>query len=425
MSGNKLLMIVNEFPPTGQSGVQRALKFLKYACREGWEVHAVVPRKPVRRETDHSLLGEIPPQAVIHRVGGLGIKSRNTSRITSTRFPETTPKNPLKRAFWSLMKFLNDFVWTTDKQIGWMPFAFLKAAQIIRRQGIRNVYITAYPYSSFMAGVWLKKLFGKRIFWIADYRDAWQYAPLLDQYVLPFRLRAIARLDDRVLRSCDRAVFVTEGMRQQYLPQRPWLDGKLSVITNGYDEDDFEGIEATGFERFTLFYMGRMDRKYGDPLKLLRAVSECGVKDLQFVHNGNIDPALHTRIRELGYGFFRYDGYQSHRVALGNACGADINVMIRFDDPGYETTHSGKVFELLRAGRPILSVGPKRSVIADWLEELDIGKHAHIDDLESISAALADLLERPRGSSSTLEKIRRYSRLELTRQLLSLFPVKP
>ena len=264
MSNNKLLMIINEFPPTGLSGVQRALKFMKYACKEGWEVHAVVPQKPVRKETDHSLMQDIPAEAIIHRVGGLGIRSRNVSRITSTRFEDTMPKKPFARAFWSVAKLLNDMIWPIDKQIGWTPFAALKAAQIIRRHKIRNLYITAYPFSSFMAGIWLKKRFRDKIFWVADYRDAWQFGPLIEQKVHGFRFKYIQKKDETFLRKCDRAVFVTDSIRESYVNKYGWLAEKAEVITNGFDDDDFRAAAKT-FPEPTLVYMGRMDRNYGVP----------------------------------------------------------------------------------------------------------------------------------------------------------------
>ena len=68
MNKNKILMIINEFPPTGQSGVQRPLKFVKYAVKAGWEVHIIAPKKPVRKVVDYSLLQEIPKEAHIYRV---------------------------------------------------------------------------------------------------------------------------------------------------------------------------------------------------------------------------------------------------------------------------------------------------------------------------------------------------------------------
>lgn len=422
MSANKLLMIINEFPPTGQSGVQRALKVLKYACREGWEVHAVVPAKPVRKETDYSLLDEIPATAMIHRVGGLGIRSRNVSRITSTRFADTMPKNPLSRGFWTLAKFINDLLWPIDKQIGWMPFATRKAASLIRSHGIRNLYITAYPYSSFLAGIKLKKLFGDKIFWVADYRDAWQFAPLLEKKVLPFRFNHIARADAGVLKTCDRAVFVTPHIRSQYVTRYPWLADKSHVITNGYDEDDFTGLTALRFDTPTVVYMGRMDRNYGDPLKLLAGIAGCSVPDLSFVHLGSIDPHLLERIRQSGYSFYSHLGYLPHRAALSHALGAWVNVIMLDDNPASEQVYTGKLFELLRAGRPILSVGPKRSVIAALLRKSGAGLHVHSADPKAISAALEQLREKPQTLSPASELIRQFSRQELTRQLLRLYP---
>lgn len=421
MSDNKLLMIINEFPPTGQSGVQRALKFLKYACREGWEVHAVVPKRPVRKETDYSLLEEIPAAAHIHRVRGLGIKSRNVSRITSTRFADTMPKKPFSRFFWSLMKLINDLLWPIDKQIGWMPFAARKAAQIIRSHGIRNLYITAYPYSAFLAGIRLKQKFGDQLFWVADYRDSWQFAPLLDKKVLPFRKKHIEKWDEKVLLACNQAVFVTPHIQNQYVDKYPWLEGKARVITNGFDEDDFTGLEPVRFITPTVVYMGRMDRNYGDPLKLLEGLAACGVPDLRFIHLGTIDPILLKSIYQSGYGFYSYQGYKSHRVALEHALGAWVNLIMLDDNPASEQVYTGKLFELLRANRPILSAGPQKSIIANLLKETGAGLHVHVADPKAISEALELLLTNHLNPGHSSESIGRFSREQLTRQLLDTY----
>ena len=422
MNNNKLLMIINEFPPTGLSGVQRALKFLKYTCREGWEVHAVVPKKPVRKETDHSLLDDIPPEAHIHRVGGLGIRSRNVSRITSTRFADTMPKNLLSRWFWTLAKFINDLFWPIDKQIGWMPFATWKAAQIIRRHQIRNLYITAYPFSSFLAGIMLKKLFGHKIFWVADYRDAWQFAPLLEKKALPFRFKRITRIDARVLKTCDKAVFVTPHIRNQYIAKYPWLDEKSLVITNGFDEDDFTGLTPVRHDQPTVVYMGRMDRNYGNPLKLLAGMAGSSVPDLSFIHLGSIDPLLREWITAAGHAFYTHLGYLPHRQALEHTLGADVNLIMLDDNPASEQVYTGKLFELLRAGKPILSVGPKRSIIDTLLTEFGGGLHVHISDPEAISTALDRLLQnQPPIITIQTDLIKCFSRAELTRQLLNVY----
>lgn len=92
-------MIINSFPPSGGSGVQRPLKFLKYSCHTGWEVHAIVPKKPTNTILDYSLLEEIPAEAHIHKVRGLGIKIPEYAKITVLALKKLLPKILLKDSF--------------------------------------------------------------------------------------------------------------------------------------------------------------------------------------------------------------------------------------------------------------------------------------------------------------------------------------
>ncbi|HOL33785.1 MAG TPA: hypothetical protein PK015_04630 [Candidatus Syntrophosphaera thermopropionivorans] len=92
-------MIINSFPPSGGSGVQRPLKFLKYSCHTGWEVHAIVPKKPTNTIIDYSLLAEIPAEAHIHKVRGLGIKIPEYAKITVLALKKLLPKILLKDSF--------------------------------------------------------------------------------------------------------------------------------------------------------------------------------------------------------------------------------------------------------------------------------------------------------------------------------------
>lgn len=421
MNKPKLLMLINEFPPTGQSGVQRALKFLKYACREGWEVHVVTPRRPVRRETDVSLLEEIPPAAIIHRTPNPSFRSRNVSRVTSTRFADTMPRNVFKRWFWSCAKFLNDLVFPVDKQIGWLPFALPVAKRLIRKHQIANLFITAYPYSAFLIGLRLKKNFGDKLYWVADYRDVWQFAPLIDRYVLPFRLHRIERWDDLVLRNCDQAVFVTPHIRDLYLGKHSWLEAKSSVIANGFDEDDFLGLTPRRFDRPTICYMGRLDRNYGDPLPLLRAIRSLNLPELRFIHLGSCEARTLDQIRQGGFDFYSFIGYRPHREALTYACGADLNVILLNDDPSSEGVYTGKLFELLRSGKPILSIGPLKSVIKDLLEREHTGIHVFAGDEVKIAAALQELLVPASDWRMPAASVTCYSREVATRKLLALY----
>ncbi|HQF81844.1 MAG TPA: hypothetical protein PK707_03205, partial [Candidatus Syntrophosphaera thermopropionivorans] len=60
--------------------------------------------------------------------------------------------------------------------------------------------------------------------------------------ILPFRQRYIEKMDEKVLTTCDMAVFVSDSNRNNYTQKYPWLESKSCTITNGYDEEDFKDV---------------------------------------------------------------------------------------------------------------------------------------------------------------------------------------
>lgn len=426
MKDKRILMILNEFPPTAQSGVQRGLKFLKYAVRFGWEAHVIAPKSPIRATLDPSLMSDIPPEANIYRVAGLGLKTASESRMVHARFDETAPKQPIVRLFWAFVKLVNDILFPYDKQIGWMPFALIKAIRLINKHKLRNVYITAFPYSAFLVGIVLKRIYKDRIFWIADYRDAWQFSPMLDKYVLPFRYRIICHTDDLTLRTCDLALFTTESTRLRYIAKHSWLTNKTHSITNGFDEDDFYReeyslLEPKSFEGFSLVYMGKLHISYGNPLPVLEAMKHSKMPNCRMIHIGSVDTHVLNTIAKYGYDNYRFEGYKSHRDALNYSAGADINLIIISDAPESEHWFPGKLFELLRVGKPILAIGPKTSVIAEVLATTGAGIYCYREDIPSIVKNLNAMIDTPFAFQTAPDMIKQYSREELTSRLLNLF----
>ncbi len=159
-----------------------------------------------------------------------------------------------------------------------------------------------------MTGIHLKKKFGNKIFWIADYRDPWQFAIYMKKKILPFRQRYIEKMDEKVLTTCDMAVFVSDSNRNNYTQKYPWLESKSCTITNGYDEEDFKDVKPVKFSYPTLFYMGKGDFLYCNPIKLFEAIILSGIPNLHFIHMGIIDSLLLEKIKQTGFDFYSYEG---------------------------------------------------------------------------------------------------------------------
>ena len=63
----RLLIITYYWPPSGGSGVQRWLKFVKYLRQFGWEPVIYTPENPELPEVDTSLKKDIPEGVEILR----------------------------------------------------------------------------------------------------------------------------------------------------------------------------------------------------------------------------------------------------------------------------------------------------------------------------------------------------------------------
>ncbi|MEJ0029279.1 MAG: hypothetical protein WDO15_02400 [Bacteroidota bacterium] len=61
----KILIVTYYWPPSGGSGVQRWLKFVKYLDQAGWETIVVTPENPSVQMSDASLLHDIPSKTEV------------------------------------------------------------------------------------------------------------------------------------------------------------------------------------------------------------------------------------------------------------------------------------------------------------------------------------------------------------------------
>lgn len=415
----KILMLINEFPPTGESGVQRPLKFVKYLERNGWQTYVVTPKKPPKSVLDYSLLEEVPNRAKIYRTFSLGIGAKQEKEIENLRYNVTKKDSGLKKLIWTGIKFINDLILPLDKQIGWVPFAYFRAVKLIKKYEIKNVYITGFPFSAFLIGILLKKKFGASIFWVADYRDPWQFEAKIDDNVFPFRKRIMKKWDEKTLKTADHIVFNTGSTEDTYLTHYPFLQNKATTITNGYDEDDFLRITPHKFEKFTIFYMGKIYASKRSPASFLQVLQSFG-KDIEFVHIGTYTKEFGDYIDKHGITCYKYMGYKSHHEALGMALGADINLNLTNNDPDSRLVVSGKSYELFRIGKPILALGPEDTVIEKIITENNLGVCGILEDEASMRAALTEILAK-RDSFARGTKLTEFSREHLTQKLMAIY----
>ena len=157
-----LLMVVYFFPPLAGAGAQRPLKFAKFLPNFGWRPVILTVKNPDwYYAMDFDLLHDVPRSALIKR--SIMIKSAWLYYLL----------NPLRvKAF---EKRISRLFIQPDNQIGWIPFAYWRAKDLIAKGEITCIYTTSGPLSSHIIGLLLKQRTG--LPWIADFRDEWVDQP--------------------------------------------------------------------------------------------------------------------------------------------------------------------------------------------------------------------------------------------------------
>ncbi len=414
----KLLIITYYWPPSGGAGVQRWLKMAKYLAQIGHEVHVVTvnPEVATYPHRDESLPQELEG-VTVHRTDTRE-PYRYYAMLSGGKIPSAgfanegtgTKAGPLNR----LARFVRGNLYLPDPRKGWNPFAERKALELIDSHGIDTVITTSPPHSTQLIGLSLKKQ--RNIRWLVDMRDPWTGIYYADE----LRQTAWARqrnldMECEVLSTADCILTVSEQLKRDFMKLHPALgEGKISVIPNGFDPDDFTEKIPLDTE-FTIGYMGTITPKY-DISGLLRALGSMeGKLRLRFI--GEVPGEIKQQLEATGHSC-EFTSYLPHDEAIRRAGGCAMLLLVIPRTAGNEGIVTGKLFEYLALGRPILGIGPVNGDAAAILAETGAGRMFSYEESDGV----CHFIERKQmvPYSSDTGKSARYSRKYLSKQLSDL-----
>jgi len=410
----KVLLVTMYFPPAGGGGVQRPLKFATHLPSLGIETHVLAPDDPKWIHRDEEL--RPPTQAFVHRARYLGPRGRLPAE-------ELHGLSGLGRV-WRQASFTFRRALMPDENVPWALTAIPAAIRIVRREGIDAVVTTSPPNSVHLIGAAVKRATGVR--WVADLRDS--IVANADRNVerLPARIKergqaAVARL---VASRADAIVTVSEAIAEETKVFEP--KGRLAVIPNGCDFDDFAGLEYERADRFRITHTGSFFGKR-DPRPFLQALAES-------------DPAIVARFagglraadREWAETLELGDRLEllphvPHRRALELQRNSEALLLLLPEAGGRgRVVPSGKIFEYLAAERPILAAVPPSGAAAALVREAGAGIVVAPDDVRGQREALASLVARWRAGrldgtaldDALRERLSRQKRVEELADLL-------
>ncbi len=392
-------MIAYHYPPVGvSSGVHRTLKFSQYLPEHGWEpvVLSISPNAYQRKS--HDQMGDIPSEVVVKRARGF-----DTAKTLS-----------IKGRYPHLLAL-------PDRWASWWPAAVLTGLRLIKKHQPDVIWST-YPIASAqLIGLTLHKMTG--LPWVADLRDS-MVDP--DYPNSPTQRRVFRWLELKAVSNASRVVFTTPGTLQMYRDRYPDVPAsRFQVIANGYDEMDFaraaeianDTQEKTGPLHFVhsgvLYPSERDPRPFFEAVAALKAEGAVSGETLRVTlratgHDGDYAPLLRqldiNDIVELAPAL-------DYRHALAEMLASDG--LLLFQAANCDHQIPAKVYEYLRAGRPILALTTAGGDTAAVLNEAGIGLQIAIDDCEAVRQGLLTFIQQVSAgaiSGLAMEKVQQYSR---------------
>ena len=228
----KVLVIAYYFPPMGLSGVQRTLKFVKYMRNYNWDPTVLTVGRTGYYAHDMALLNEAENSPInIVRVEGKDINSKLGKKVTLKMPPEFIRK---------VLSRISNTIFIPDNKKGWARKAIKTAREIIKKEKINLIFVTAPPFSAINMAVKLKKEFNLPL--VIDYRDLW-FGNQFAFYPTPFHKYLHKRMEYKALKAADRITATNRKMKEKILNNYKFLTFEdIYIIPHGYDPADFENI---------------------------------------------------------------------------------------------------------------------------------------------------------------------------------------
>ena len=378
----KVLLVSFYWPPAGGGGVQRPLKLAQYLPALGIETHVLAPDDPRWLHRDDEL--RIPIDAWVHRARYLGPSGGKPAEVLRG-------KDGIERTLLHARLQARRLI-VPDENALWTVSAIPAAIRLVREHGIDAVLTTSPPGSIHLVGAAVKRATGAA--WLADLRDS--LVAHAHRRADSVGTKAKAGLQQRVARlvagRADAISSVSEVISEEMGALSP--RGRVVTISNGCDFDDFAGLVYTPTSRFRITHAGSFFGRR-DPRPFLRALSDSGLDVVaRFVgdfRNSDREWAEALRLGDR----LQLVPYVPRAGSLALQRDSEALLLLIPEAGGRgRGVLSGKVFEYIAAGRPILAAVPPDGAAADLIEKTGVGVVAPPDDPTALTAALAGLVRR-------------------------------
>ena len=422
----KVLIITYYWPPSGGAGVQRWLKFSKYLRDFGWEPVIYTPQNPEAPAVDHSLESDIPAGITIIKrpiiepyMAYKSFVGMKKGEKVNAGFLKEKDRPGLAEG---IAVWLRGNFFIPDARCFWIRPSARFLIKYLADHPVDAIVSTGPPHSMHLVA--LKVHQKLKIPWLADFRDPWTGIDFYHQLKLTLLAdRRHRLLEKKVLRDATAITVVSRDMADQF---KAIVDREYKLVTNGFDEQDISPLPLDQLdELFTISHIGSINASR-NPAKLWKTLAamvktnQAFAKKMRIKLVGKVDIEVLKDIEANGLAdnFIRIE-YMPHREVMHEIQKSQVLLLLINNTPNARGILTGKVFEYLGSGRPIISIGPEDGDAAEILNETASGKTADYNNEDKMRQIIEAYFSKflVQGLESNKTGSTKFSRRALTGEI--------
>jgi glycosyltransferase involved in cell wall biosynthesis len=212
------------------------------------------------------------------------------------------------------------------------------------------------------------------------------------------------KIERKTVSNASFVVFTSPGTRRLYADRYASEDdSKWQLIENGYDEDAFQSAQSVAVDsvrdgKLTILHSGVIYPKERDPTKFFQAISNLASKgilcdkDVEFrLRATGHDDYLRRQIDRMGIQkLVKLCEPVPYQEALAEMMSCAGLLLLQAASCNHQTP--AKVYEYIRAGRPILALTDSAGDTAELIQNNDLGLVASLDSTKQIEWAIQNFL---------------------------------
>jgi glycosyltransferase involved in cell wall biosynthesis len=358
MTGPRITIVTFAWPPRNSIAAHRPYSWAKYWSAAGARVRVLTARKYAYDEPLDLDLPALQGVEVVETDYAAGVSSL-AKMVSSSPF-----KEPALRLY---RKLRNQAIGFKNPREGWRSAI---APMIDNWAKDCDYVVSSYdPRTVHQIAAAMKQI-NSDITWVADFRDLWSLNHL-SAWSEAHRARERAIERATVGRYADMVVSVSEKLARK---QGEFLEKNWLVIMNGCDvnintiRDSIGGCPRRPTTPLNIVYTGKIYPVHRNPLPLLDAI--ISLEERGNISHGAIKLNIYgnqTQALEplLNSGRFNHilqlHGHVPREVALAAQKRADLLLLLESPLPEASGVLTGKIFEYMSTGVPILSLGSGQS----------------------------------------------------------------